>query len=135
MYGMVIRNGTIYDGTGAAPFAGDVAVADAQIVAVGSIDEAQVGPDAPLASFFGWHLGVFLQNPVYSLSIVASREGPEASLRLLEKHSIEALVFHRKKDPGDMYTNALGSMGFAGYSMPAMSSIACLSSGDAPFQV
>lgn len=42
MYSLVIRNGTIYDGTGAAPFGGDVAVADGQIVAVGTIDEARV---------------------------------------------------------------------------------------------
>lgn len=42
MYGLVIRNGTIYDGTGSALFAGDVAVTDGQIVAVGSID----GPDS-----------------------------------------------------------------------------------------
>lgn len=42
MYSLVIRNGTIYDGTGAAPFEGDVAVTDGQIVAVGTIDEALV---------------------------------------------------------------------------------------------
>jgi len=42
MYSLVIRNGTIYDGTGAAPFDGDVAVTDGQIVAVGTIDEALV---------------------------------------------------------------------------------------------
>jgi len=74
--------------------------------------EGEFEPDAALASFFGWHLGVFLENPVYSLSIVASREGPEASLRLLERHDVAALVFHRKKDPGNMYTNALLAMGF-----------------------
>ena len=45
MYSLVIRNGTIYDGTGSAPFEGDVAVADGQVVAVGSIDDSQVGPD------------------------------------------------------------------------------------------
>lgn len=71
----------------------------------------ELGPDVTLASFFGWHLGVWLPNPVYSLSIVASREGPEASLRLLEQHDVAALVFHRKSDPGDMYTNALAALG------------------------
>lgn len=43
VYSMVIRNGTIYDGTGSTPFDGDVAVAGGQIVAVGSIDESQIG--------------------------------------------------------------------------------------------
>lgn len=54
MYGLVIRNGTIYDGTGSAPFAGDVAVTDGQIVAVGSIDETQVGSDTEAIDAAGW---------------------------------------------------------------------------------
>lgn len=54
MYGLVIRNGTIYDGTGSAPFAGDVAVTDGQIVAVGSIDETQVGSDTEVIDAAGW---------------------------------------------------------------------------------
>ena len=36
---LVIRNGTVIDGTGAAPFEADVAVADGKIVAVGKIAE------------------------------------------------------------------------------------------------
>jgi N-acyl-D-aspartate/D-glutamate deacylase len=35
MYDLIIRNGTIVDGTGAAPFVADVAVADGRIAAVG----------------------------------------------------------------------------------------------------
>jgi len=35
---MVIRGGTIVDGTGAAPFAGDVAISGGQIAAVGQVD-------------------------------------------------------------------------------------------------
>ncbi|MFK7897034.1 MAG: amidohydrolase family protein [Myxococcota bacterium] len=42
MYDLIIRNGTIYDGTGDAPFAGDVAVRGDRIVAVGQLDEAQI---------------------------------------------------------------------------------------------
>jgi N-acyl-D-amino-acid deacylase len=34
-YGLVFRNGMVYDGSGGAPFAGDVAMRDGQIVAVG----------------------------------------------------------------------------------------------------
>jgi N-acyl-D-amino-acid deacylase len=37
-YDMVIRNGTIVDGTGAEAFTGDVAVEDGIIVAVGNVD-------------------------------------------------------------------------------------------------
>ncbi len=42
MYDAVIRNGTIYDGTGAPPTRGDVAIEGDRIVAVGSIDEASI---------------------------------------------------------------------------------------------
>ena len=45
MYSMVIRNGTIYDGTGAPPFEGDVAIAGPTLAAVGVIDESLVGPE------------------------------------------------------------------------------------------
>ena len=38
MYDTVIRAGTIVDGTGRAPFTGDVAIQDDRIVAVGSVD-------------------------------------------------------------------------------------------------
>jgi N-acyl-D-amino-acid deacylase len=38
MHDLVIRGGTIVDGTGAAPFTGDVAVDDGQITAVGAVD-------------------------------------------------------------------------------------------------
>ena len=34
-YALVFRNGVVYDGTGGAPFAGDVAIRDGNIVAVG----------------------------------------------------------------------------------------------------
>lgn len=42
MYDLVIRNGTLYDGTGAPPFEGDLAIEGDRIVAVGGIDEQQV---------------------------------------------------------------------------------------------
>ena len=38
MFDTVIRGGTIVDGTGAAPFTGDVAIDDGRIVAVGEVD-------------------------------------------------------------------------------------------------
>ena len=38
-YELVIRNGTIVDGLGGAPFVGDVAVSGGVIAAVGRIDE------------------------------------------------------------------------------------------------
>ncbi len=41
MYDVVIRNGTIVDGNGTAPFTGDVAVRDGKIAAVGSIGESE----------------------------------------------------------------------------------------------
>ena len=40
-YDIVIRNGTIYDGSGATPFQGDLAIQGDTIVAVGSLEEAQ----------------------------------------------------------------------------------------------
>jgi N-acyl-D-amino-acid deacylase len=39
-YDVVIRGGTVYDGTGAAPIAGDVAIKGDRIVAVGKVDGA-----------------------------------------------------------------------------------------------
>jgi len=44
MYSLVIRSGTIYDGTARPGFVGDVAVTDGIIVTVGPVDEALVGP-------------------------------------------------------------------------------------------
>ncbi|MEM8745171.1 MAG: amidohydrolase family protein [Actinomycetota bacterium] len=40
MHELVIRNGTVVDGTGAEPFIGDVAVDEGVITAVGTVDEA-----------------------------------------------------------------------------------------------
>ena len=37
LYDVVIRNGTIYDGTGSPPFTGDVAIQGDTIVAVGTV--------------------------------------------------------------------------------------------------
>ncbi len=42
-YDIVIRNGTIYDGGGAEPFQGDVALRNDRIAAVGPLPEAQAG--------------------------------------------------------------------------------------------
>ena len=42
-YDIVIRNGTIYDGGGAPPFLGDLALQDDRIAAVGPLPEAQAG--------------------------------------------------------------------------------------------
>ena len=39
-YDLVIRNGTIYDGSGAPPFVGDVAITADTIEALGTLDEA-----------------------------------------------------------------------------------------------
>ena len=36
MYDLVIRNGTIVDGTGAPRFVGDIAIADGRLVQVGA---------------------------------------------------------------------------------------------------
>ena len=40
-YDVVIRGGTIYDGSGSTPFVGDVAVEGASIAAVGSLANAR----------------------------------------------------------------------------------------------
>jgi len=40
-YDLILRNGTVYDGTGAAPFAGDVAIRNDTIAAVGKLGEAR----------------------------------------------------------------------------------------------
>ncbi|HKK50774.1 MAG TPA: amidohydrolase family protein [Myxococcota bacterium] len=44
MYDLVIRHGTLYDGTGAPPFAGDLAIEGDRIVAVGELDESRIDP-------------------------------------------------------------------------------------------
>ena len=46
---MLLSNGTIYDGTGAAPFAGDVLLVDGRIEAVGDLDGARAGEVLDLA--------------------------------------------------------------------------------------
>jgi N-acyl-D-amino-acid deacylase len=43
MYDLVIRHGRVYDGTGAPPFEGDVAIEGDRIVAVGDVDAAKIG--------------------------------------------------------------------------------------------
>jgi N-acyl-D-aspartate/D-glutamate deacylase len=48
MYSLVIRNGTIYDGTGGAPIEGDVAIDGRTIAAVGAVDETRIGPDTEI---------------------------------------------------------------------------------------
>ncbi len=53
MYSLVIRNGLIYDGTGAPPVRGDVAVDGEQIVAVGEIDETCVDPQTTVIDATG----------------------------------------------------------------------------------
>ena len=45
MYDLVIRNGKIYDGTGAPAFDGDVAIEGDRIVAVGTPDDGQIGAE------------------------------------------------------------------------------------------
>ena len=40
-YDIVIRNGTLYDGSGSAPFQGDLAIQGDTIAAIGSLDQAQ----------------------------------------------------------------------------------------------
>ena len=44
MYDLIITGGRIYDGSGAAPFEGDVAVEGDRIAAVGAIDASRIGP-------------------------------------------------------------------------------------------
>ncbi|MEM7409360.1 MAG: amidohydrolase family protein [Myxococcota bacterium] len=45
MYDLVIRGGRVYDGSGSAPVDADVATCGDTIVAVGRLDESQIGPD------------------------------------------------------------------------------------------
>jgi N-acyl-D-aspartate/D-glutamate deacylase len=40
-YDLLIKNGTIVDGTGEAPYRGDVAVRDGKIVAIGEVDASE----------------------------------------------------------------------------------------------
>ena len=39
MYDLIIKNGLIYDGTGSAPFAADIAISDEKIVKIGPLDK------------------------------------------------------------------------------------------------
>jgi N-acyl-D-amino-acid deacylase len=49
MFDVVIRGGTVVDGTGAAAFAGDVAIDGDTIVEVGSVDGRAAGSSTPTA--------------------------------------------------------------------------------------
>jgi len=40
MYDLVVRGGLVVDGTGAAPFVGDVAIQDGKVAAVGTVEES-----------------------------------------------------------------------------------------------
>ena len=42
MLDMIIKGGSIVDGTGAAPAVGDIGISDGHIVAVGTVDELAV---------------------------------------------------------------------------------------------
>ena len=56
MYDVTIRGGTIVDGTGAAPFVGDIAIDSDRIVAVGAIQgaaEREIGAEGLLVTP-GW---------------------------------------------------------------------------------
>ncbi len=53
MFDLVIRNGLIHDGSGDAPFRGDVAIVGERIAAVGTIDETQVGPETEILDATG----------------------------------------------------------------------------------
>ncbi len=53
MYDLVIRGGSVHDGTGSPAAIGDIAVSGDRIVAVGSIDEAQTGPGTELIDAAG----------------------------------------------------------------------------------
>ena len=53
MYDLVIRNGKIYDGTGASAFDGDVAIEGDRIVAVGTLDDAQIGAETEMIEAAG----------------------------------------------------------------------------------
>ena len=49
-YDVIVRNGTIYDGSGGAPFTGDVAIQGDKIVQVGRVSgTAAAEIDAPVA--------------------------------------------------------------------------------------
>ena len=39
MYDLVIKNGIIYDGTGRAPFGGDIGIMDGKIKSIGKIKD------------------------------------------------------------------------------------------------
>src|SRR5690606_15116451 len=43
-YDLIIRNGRILDGTGAAPLAGDIAIRNGRIAAIGTLDTAATAP-------------------------------------------------------------------------------------------
>lgn len=49
-YDIVLRGGTVYDGSGAAPFVGDVAIAVDRIVAIGDLGDAVGGRGIDVAS-------------------------------------------------------------------------------------
>jgi len=40
-YDLIIRNGTIYDGSGSPPFKGDIAISDREIISIGDLTQAQ----------------------------------------------------------------------------------------------
>ncbi len=54
-------------------------------------------PDQSFAAPIGWHYGVFLRQPVYSLQIrVANERRPELAAELLDLHDVRAVIFNAK---------------------------------------
>lgn len=53
MYNLIVKNGTVYDGTGAKPTTADVAVEGDRVVAVGVLDASKIGPDTEIVDASG----------------------------------------------------------------------------------
>ena len=59
--------------------------------------DRELGSDARLAAYDGFHYGVYLDRPVYSLSFAIERERGPAVPRLIAKYMIDQVILSPKR--------------------------------------
>lgn len=78
----------------------ELETAHAELARVGQRLDALVHEDASAAAPIGHDVGLFTNRPVYSLQIVAERQGPAAAIGLLERYGVTHVVQDRRRPLG-----------------------------------
>jgi predicted AlkP superfamily phosphohydrolase/phosphomutase/4-amino-4-deoxy-L-arabinose transferase-like glycosyltransferase len=72
---------------------GEIQSQHQQLAALAEAVASRVGPESRLGAVIGAHYSVFLNRPVYSIQVVARREGAlDAAERVIERHGIDTVV-------------------------------------------